>query len=910
MAFGFETMARSWRSGLCLLALLLSAVSHAQSDPAQVGQWSEVKNWPFPAVHTHVLPTGKVMFFSEFGMGDDGPYLWNPETDTLQQLSPPGYNIFCAGHAFLPDGRLLIAGGHIDNDRGLPDAILFDPFTSSWSRLPDMADGRWYPTNTALANGEQLVVAGAREDKTNNLIPEIWSPSTRLWRRLTGASRALPYYPWMFLAPNGRVFVAGPRASTAWLNTSGSGAWSSGPRTRYGANRGYGSAVMYEPGKILIVGGDTPPTNSAEVINLNDASPAWRSVAPMRNIRRQHNATLLPDGKVLVTGGHSGSVLDDSTRPRRETELWDPSGESWTQLAPMGAYRGYHSVALLLPDGRILSAGGRGVRTMQVFSPPYLFKGARPIISSAPDVLSYGQGFTLSTAQAASIAQVTLVRLPSVTHAFDENQRFLRMNFQAGSGGLTVTAPANPNLAPPGHYMMFLVNQQGVPSVAKIVRIGGSAPPPPPPPPPTGQVAISFGAVWKYDDRNVDPGSQWMQPGYDDSAWRSGPAELGYGDGDERTVLRKTAPSQPSVYFRKELFVDGQVEAASLKVLFDDGFSVWVNGTPVLARNVSSTAHSAYASGTSGDDALAEAGIPNAPFVEGINTVAVMVKQADGSSSDVSFDLELTLRTSGGGGHPAAIQVEGPNGGELFRSGSTEQLQWLSHGTMSGRVTLEFSPDRGNSWSPIATNVSDTGSHAWVVPDVSTAQALVRVTDAEMPEVTDQSDAPFTLSRSSTYIAVPFGSYWRFDDRNVDPGPTWTSATFNDSPWREGPGELGYGDGDEHTVLVRILPNAQPSVYFRRKLVLNGAPTAARVRVLFDDGFALWVNGRQVASRNVSSTAHSAYATGGGENTLVQVDLDASAFVAGENTLAVMVKQGGPTSSDVSFDLELTLTGP
>ena len=110
--------------------------------------------------------------------------------------------------------------------------------------------------------------------------------------------------------------------------------------------------------------------------------------------------------------------------------------------------------------------------------------------------------------------------------------------------------------------------------------------------------------------------------------------------------------------------------------------------------------------------------------------------------------------------------------------------------------------------------------------------------------------------------------------------------------------------------LVSSLAVAQPSVYFRRKLVLNGAPTAARVRVLFDDGFALWVNGRQVASRNVSSTAHSAYATGGGENTLVQVDLDASAFVAGENTLAVVIKQGGPTSSDVSFDLELTLTGP
>jgi galactose oxidase len=894
---------------ICVLMLILSGVARAQPTPAQIGVWSEVKSWPVPAVHAHLLPTGKVMFFSEFEFGDDGPYLWTPETDTLLQLPAPGYNIFCSGHAFLADGRLLIAGGHISTDHGLPDAVLFDPFSSSWTRLPDMAQGRWYPSVTTLPNGELLVISGATEDATFNTIPEIWSPATGSWRRLTGASRELTYYPWMFLAPDGRLFMAGYRPSTAWLTTSGAGAWATGPRTRYSASRGYGSAVMYEPGRILIVGGGFPPTNSAEVINLNDPSPAWRATLPLSNIRTQHNATVMPDGTVLVTGGHSGPVLDDASKPRRETELWDPRTEAWTELAPMGAYRGYHSVAVLLPDGRVLSAGGRGVRTMQVFSPPYLFKGARPVLSAAPDVLSYGQGFMISTAQAASIAQVTLVRPGSNTHAFDENQRFLRMSFQAGSGALAVTAPAHSNLAPPGHYMMFLVDTQGVPSVAKIVRLGGSTPPPPPPPPPSGEVAISFGASWRYDDRNVDPGSRWMESSYDDSAWRSGAAQLGYGDGDERTVLRKTTPSQPSVYFRKKIFVSGTVEAASLKVLFDDGFSVWVNGTQVLARNVVSTAHSAHATRNSGDNARVDASILASAFVEGFNTIAVMVKQVDGSSSDTSFDLELTLRTSGGGGHPAAIVVERPNGGETFRPGSTERILWLSHGEVSGRVNLEFSPDRGSTWRPIATNLADTGSYDWLVPDVSTAQALVRASDAEMPETQDVSDAPFALSRSSTYIPVAFGSFWRFDDRNIDPGPSWTSAAFNDSAWREGPGQLGYGDGDEHTVLVRPA-TAQPSIYFRKKVSLTGAPSAARLRILFDDGFAVWVNGRLIASRNVGSTAHSAYATSSGENTLVQVDLDASAFTAGENTLAVMIKQRAPDSSDISFDLELTLTGP
>jgi galactose oxidase len=800
-----HSVSSAWTK-LSLLVLLLSVSAQAQSDPAQAGEWSAVKSWPEPAVHAHVLPTGNVLIFTEFEKGAHGPYLWTPETDTLQQLSPPGYNIFCAGHAFLPDGRLLIAGGHIEVNQGLPNALLFDPFTSSWTRLPDMEDGRWYPTVTTLPNGEMLAVAGFDENQGVNLLPEIWSSETGSWRRLTGASRLLYYYPWMFVAPDGRLFMAGSTPATGWLDTSGAGAWVNRLQTRYNRDRNYGSATMYEPGKILIVGGDDPPTHSAEVINLNDPSPAWRSVAPLSHVRRQHNATLLPDGSVLVTGGHGGTGIDDPTHPRLETEWWDPVTETWSTLAPMGTYRGYHSVALLLPDGRVLSAGGLGGQTMQVFSPPYLFRGARPVITSAPDVLNYGQGFMISTAEAASIAQVTLVRLPSVTHAFDQNQRFFRMSFQAGSESLAVTAPTQPNLAPPGHYMMFLVNSQGVPSVAKIIRLGGSAPPPPPPPPPSGAVAIPFGSTWKYDDRNVDPGPQWMTPGYDDSAWSSGPAQLGYGDGDERTVLHKSSPSQPSVYFRKKFFVDGTVQDATLKMLFDDGFAVWVNGTQVLSRNISRTTHSAYAYLNSGDNARMEAVLPTSSFVHGFNTIAVMVKQVAGSSSDVSFDLELTLRTS-------------------------------------------------------------------------------------------------------KDVVIPFGSTWKYDDRNVDPGPAWTSASFDDSGWREGPGQLGYGDGDEHTVLQRT-PSAQPSVYFRKKVFLSGAPSAARIRVVLDDGFALWVNGRQVASRNVASTSHSSYATESAENLAYQADLDASAFVAGENTLAVMIKQRGPDSSDISFDLELSLTGP
>jgi galactose oxidase len=894
---------------LCALVFCVGTVARAQAaDPSVVGQWTAVKAWPVPAVHAHLLPTGKLLFFSEFEAGDDGPYLWNPETNQLQQLSPPGFNIFCGGHSFLADGRLLVTGGHIDVDRGLRHATLFDPFSLSWSRLPDMARGRWYPTNTTLPTGEVLVSGGATEDGVQNLLPEIWSPEKGTWRVLTGASRSLAYYPWNFVAPDGRIFMAGPEAPTPWLDTSGSGAWIAKLRTRYSNKRGYGSAVMYDAGKIFIVGGNDPPTNSAEVIDLNQTAPAWRMVAPMSLGRRQHNATLLPDGSVLVTGGHSGQGLDDATHPRKETELWNPRTETWSQLAPMSAYRGYHSVAVLLPDGRVLSAGGRRVNTMQVFSPPYLFKGNRPVILSTPDSVSPGQVFTVPTAQAGSIAQVTLIRLPSVTHSFDENQRFLRMDFRAGPGTLTVTAPANTRVAPPGHYMMFLVDGRGVPSVAKIIRIGGPATPPPPPPPTDG-VAIPFGSTWKYNDANVDPGPAWMTPGYDDSAWPGGPAQLGYGDQDERTVLRKTSPAQPSVYFRKKLHVDGTVGAATLKLLFDDGIAVWVNGTRVFSRNLTDTTHASYASRNSGDNTRVDVSIPATAFVNGDNTVAVMVKQVNPTSSDVSFDLELALSVSGGMGHMAALMLERPNGGESFHVGATEPLRWVSHGETSGKVDLEYSADGGNTWKSIARGVADTGAHDWLVPAENTSSARVRVSDPAMPEVADTSEGPFTLSTAATYVAVAFGEIWRFDDRNVDPGPAWTGASFDDSAWRYGAGQLGYGDADENTVLNPTSP-AQPSVYFRRKVALPGGASAAHLKVLFDDGFALWVNGRLVASRNVESTAHTAQATANAENAVFEADIDASAFVDGENTLAVMVKQRGPTSSDVSFDLELRVTRP
>ncbi len=192
----------------------------------------------------------------------------------------------------------------------------------------------------------------------------------------------------------------------------------------------------------------------------------------MNTPRRQHNAVLLPDGTVLVVGGSQGSGFDNDDAPVLQPEVWNPATNRWTRLASQRTYRGYHSTALLLPDGRVLSAGGRHERTAEVFSPPYLFKGARPTISSAPGVVTPGTSFFVGTPDASRVTKVTLIALGSVTHAFDENQRLLTLGFTRSSTGVTITAPASNALAPPGYYMLFLVNDAGIPSVARMVRIG------------------------------------------------------------------------------------------------------------------------------------------------------------------------------------------------------------------------------------------------------------------------------------------------------------------------------------------------------------------------------------------------------------------------------------------------------
>jgi hypothetical protein len=446
----------------------------APQPQATMGEWSVPFPWPVVAVHLHLLPSGQVLSWGRLG----SPQIWEPFTGQFSEI-PSSTMIFCSGHAFLPDGRLLVAGGHLDDQRGLPDANIFDAAARAWTRVEPMRQGRWYPTSTTLSNGEILTLAGTDQSGEAVSLPEVWTGTT--WRALAGARRTLPYYPRTFVAPNGLVFYAGELQQTAYLDPSGAGKWTPVANSNYG-RRDYGSAVMYLPGKVLILGGSDPPngipTGSAELIDLNQPSPSWRYTGRMAHARRQFNATLLPDGRVLATGGTSSGGFSGRAGAVRAAEVWDPETEKWSVLATGRSTRVYHSTTLLLPDGRVLHAGsgdGPGLPrelNAEIFSPPYLFQGPRPVIANAPGTVGYGERFFVATPDAGRIVRATIVRLSSVTHAFDQNQRFLELTLRKTAGGLTVSVPGSNHLAPPGHYMLFMLDRTGIPSLASFVRVG------------------------------------------------------------------------------------------------------------------------------------------------------------------------------------------------------------------------------------------------------------------------------------------------------------------------------------------------------------------------------------------------------------------------------------------------------
>lgn len=508
-------------SGEAMLSTAAVELSQTQ------GNWSKEITLNNVPIHAHLLKDGRVLFWGRRSSKDIGsdvsatldehqcqPVLWDPIADPVAQhqtLTPSvPVNLFCSGHTQLPDGRLLVAGGHEFDSQGINTSFIFDPDHDTWTQSGSMNNGRWYPTVVTLSDGTALVSSGSFLDlhatdpnvrTPVNPIQEIWSNGH--WQPIVDF-QGMPLYPRMHVAPDGRVFMSGPLQQTYLLETSGGGTWTSlgASGNRQAGPRDYAPSVMYDTGKVIYIGGGnnsntSVPTNAVEIIDLTANPPTWSTVSPMNFRRRQHNATILADGTVLVTGGTSGGGgpgpgFNDLSQgaPVHNAELWDPLSKTWTVMAAESFDRCYHSTALLLPDATVFSGGGGEYRpdngkpapnpkkdslnNAQIFTPPYLHpsRGPRPVIQLAPAAISYGKLFDVTVDNGAAIKKITLIRLGSTTHSFDQNQRINFLLFTLAANTLTVTPPTDPKHCPPGYYMLFVLNGTGQPSKARILRIG------------------------------------------------------------------------------------------------------------------------------------------------------------------------------------------------------------------------------------------------------------------------------------------------------------------------------------------------------------------------------------------------------------------------------------------------------
>ncbi|PUA80216.1 hypothetical protein C7S10_13740 [Nocardioides currus] len=468
------------------------SVTVANSDPrASVGEWGPVTEWPLVPVHATLLRTGEVLMWDAWETPTSQAKLWDPVTNTFTPV-PVGAGIFCAGQATDANGNLIVVGGHDGGGRGIKDVYSFNPDTRAWTRKPDLAVDRWYPSVTQMPDNRMLILSGASQVETTWVdTPEIYNPATSTLSSVPITTPQLRevQYPQTNVLPDGKVLAISAEHGAIMTFDPATNAW-----TRVGTTQvPYAAWTSFAPGKYLVTGGanaldsynpnnPVASTKAAKVLDMTSGSPVWSAAGTMASARSFHNVTMLPTGDAMVVGG-STVVNDFSSTGTLTAEQWSPVTNTWKQLASPARPRMYHSISLLMPDGRVLSGGGGRLApapdqlNMQWYSPGYLFKGPRPTITSLPGQTTYASTMDLVTPQAADIAKISLVSLGSITHAADWNQHFVDLPFTRSGNTLSVSTPANANIAPANYYMVFAVDSNGVPSTAKIVKLAAYAPP-------------------------------------------------------------------------------------------------------------------------------------------------------------------------------------------------------------------------------------------------------------------------------------------------------------------------------------------------------------------------------------------------------------------------------------------------
>lgn len=492
------SLARAALARAALSATLAAGlVSAAHADDAYLkGRFDPVVSWPIIPIHVVLLPDGRVLSYGTDGKGNQtGQFIydvWDPikGTGAASHLTLPnttGTDTFCSGQSVLPaSGAVLLTGGDktVNGVRNysVNDVNLFDPArTTLYSANQPMAFLRWYPTVLTTAQGEVLVLGGRADPNTPVPTPEVYTEGVG-WRTLSTAVSNDAYgtrnwsYPRAWQAPNGQVFVDTIWGGTYYLSPAGTGSVARTPLTLSESDY-YLPAVMYRPGRILSL----RKLNKAVDIDLTMGTPRSYALTGVGQDRFHGSATVLADGQVLVSGGSFASNL--AWGVAYTAKIWNPDTRRWANAATARQMRLYHSVSMLLPDGRVLTGGGGapGPQTnlnAEIYSPPYLFEpntsgrlAVRPTITAAPSTAGFGTVVPVST-DTTGISKVTLVRTGSATHTVDFDQRHVPVGFTTAGTVVNVTMPSDRNLAPPGYYMLFVFNRAGVPSVARILRLG------------------------------------------------------------------------------------------------------------------------------------------------------------------------------------------------------------------------------------------------------------------------------------------------------------------------------------------------------------------------------------------------------------------------------------------------------
>ncbi|MET7269983.1 galactose oxidase-like domain-containing protein [Streptomyces flaveolus] len=488
------------------------------------GRWDVLPTEnPVRSMHSVVLHNGKVLLIAGSGndpeMFEAGTFtsaVYDPATGEYRTIPTPK-DMFCAGHVQLQDGRVLVMSGNAGYPsadgtigyQGFKDSYVFDPETETYTKTNDMNDGHWYPSATVLGNGDVISFGGLREDSTGSVTAERWSDAQQKWLPTWQVNQTWSYwglYPSMILMQDGRLFYSGSHVFGNNIPGTGSAIYD------YDANtvtqvpglqdkdvRDQSASVLLPPAqdqKVLTIGGGNIDSNPdanrlTDIIDLKQPNPAYVAGPPLpqgtvdlgagpvpqtgNQGKMYVSAVLLPDGKVLETGG----ALHNRANPVFESSIFDPATETFDPVAADPEARGYHSSSFLLPDGRVMSTGdnpgnGSWNHDVSVYTPPYLLKGERPVITSVIDT-EWTYGDTQRITVDRPVTKAELIRPAAVTHSSDPNQRFVDLPLSVDGANVDLNVTSNPNLAPPGWYMLFAVDANGVPSVAEWVHLQGPA---------------------------------------------------------------------------------------------------------------------------------------------------------------------------------------------------------------------------------------------------------------------------------------------------------------------------------------------------------------------------------------------------------------------------------------------------